>query len=268
MVSPPGASRVQSEDILIGNRWDTTIAFISREMPTMPETYVDALMVDDGMDERTFFALNGCPYAFMKAMRQFAKAAAVLKQMLPEDGSSEMQQVDELVEYLRKWENEYTTSIEEVQASDEDPDDRMDRFHCCEAWRSAVLLYSRRVFCTHQDPAGLRVIQHLSRTVLDHIRCIRVTQMMQKQVLLPVFLAAVETADEDSRCFVRQYCKHWSTTARYSQFETALTLIENIWVSYEVNDRADYWWGCDIGSHMWSGEHDGGPGLEQELLLG
>lgn len=234
----------------------------------MPESYVDALMVDEGMDERTFFALNGCPYAFMKCMRQFARAAAVLQRTIPDDDPFDMQQIDELVEYLKGWTNDYTTSLEDVQISEEDPDDRMDRYHCVEAWRSAIILYSRRVFCSHQDPAGLRVIRHLSRTVLDHVRCIRETQMVQKQVLLPIFLAAVEVADENNRCFVRQYCKHWSTTARYTQFETALALIENIWLAYEVSDRADYWWGCEIGSHVWSGENDGGSGLEQELLLG
>lgn len=145
----------------------------------------------------------------------------------------------------------------------------MDRFHCVEAWRYAIILYTRRVFRSHQDLADLRVIDHLTRVILDHVRCIRKTQMVQKQVLLPVFLAAGEVEDEDTRNFVRQYCNHWSRTARYSQFETALASIENIWATYDARQRAVYWWGCNIGDHVWSAEYDqGSHGIERELLLG
>ena len=235
----------------------------------MPEAYLDALMVDESMDESTFFALNGCPHSFMKVMWQLEKIAANYKQTLLEHGSFDMQQVDDLVEYLKGWINNNAMSIEESQASDEDADDRMDRFHCVEAWRYAIILYSRRVFRSHQDPADLRVIDHLTRVILDHVRCIRDTQMVQKQVLLPVFLAAVEVEDENTRCFVRQYCNHWSKTARYSQFETALASIENIWATYDASQRAVYWWGCKIDDHVWSEDYDDGShGIERVLLLG
>jgi hypothetical protein len=239
-------------------------------MPKMPEAYLDALMVDDSMDEATFFALNGCPYSFMKVMWQFAKMAANYKQTLLELGTFDVQEVGDLVEYLKGWINNNAMSIEKNEASDEDIDDRMDRFHCIEAWRYAIILYSRRVFRSHQDSADLRVIDHLTRVILDHVRCIRETQMIQKQALLPVFLAAVEVEDENNRHFVRQYCNRWSTTARYSQFETALAAIENIWATYDASQRAVYWWGCKIDNHLWSEEYDdhSSHGIERELLLG
>ena len=233
----------------------------------MPEVYLDAMVADESMDESTFFALNGCPYSFMKVMWQFAKLAAIYKQTLLEHGAFDLHQVDVLVEYLKGWINNNAMSIEETQASDEDTDDRMDRFHCVEAWRYAIILYSRRVFRSHQDSADLRVIDHLTRVILDHVRCIRETQMVQKQVLLPVFLAAAEIEDESNRYFVRQYCHHWSRTARYSQFETALASIENVWATYDPSQRAVYWWGCNIDDHVWSEENDS-HGIETELLLG
>jgi hypothetical protein len=235
----------------------------------MPEAYLDALMVDENMDESTFFALNGCPYLFMKVMWQLAKLAANYKQTLLEHGSFDVQQVDDLAECLNGWINNNAMSIEEIQASNEDTNDKLDRFHCVEAWRYAIILYSRRVFRLHQDSGDLRVIDHLTRVILDHVRCIRETQMVQKQVLLPVFLAGVEVEDDYSRFFVRQYCNRWSKTARYSQFETALALIENIWATCDASQRAVYWWGCKIGDYACSEEYDhGGYGIERELLLG
>ena len=235
----------------------------------MPEAYLDALMVDESMDESTFFALNGCPYSFMKVMWQLAKLAASYKQTLLGHGSFDAQQVADLAEYVNGWNNNNAMSIEQIQANNEGTDDKMDRFHCVEAWRYAIILYSRRVFRSHRDSGDLRVIDHLTRVILDHVRCIRGTQMVQKQVLLPVFLAAVEVEDENTRFFVRQYCNHWSKTARYSQFETALALIEEIWATFDTGQRAVYWWGCKIGDYAWSEEYDhGGYGIERELLLG
>ena len=235
----------------------------------MPKAYVDALMADESMDEATFFALNGCPYFFMKIMWQLAKMAARYKQTLLERGPFDMQQVEDLSESLNGWTNNDAMSIEDIRASHEDTEQRIDRFHCVEAWRYAIILYSRRVFRSQQNLADLRVIDHLIRVILDHVRCIRETEMVQKQVLLPIFLAAVEVKDEHNRNFVRQYCNRWSKTARYSQFETALALIEDIWAGSDAGQRDVYWWGCKIGDYVWSDEYDyGGHGIQKELLLG
>lgn len=236
----------------------------------MPEAYLDSLMIDESMDEATFFALNGCPYFFMKVMFRLANLASTLKhQMLMDEGPFDMDQVDSLVKVIKGWTNNNALSIDEIEKSTEDFDDKMDRYHCIEAWRYAIVLYCRRVFRLYHDATDLRVIDRFTRVILDHIRCIRKLKMIQKQVLLPLFLAAVETEDDFNRDFVRSYCMHWSRTARYSQFETALAWIESIWTHSDVLGRDIYWWGCNIDDQTWSGEDDSdGLGIQKELLLG
>ena len=179
--------------------------------------------------------------------------------------------------------------------NDEEPDAQLNRLHCTEAWRKATLLFAYRVFfrrnqttstgddagdgggssssSTHEDSLQhrrRRQITILSRQILDHVRCIPSTAIVQKQTLLPVFLAAAEitvsTSDfEATRDFVRNYCRHWSATARYGMFTTVGILLERVWADADpavgttateslagsgVGDtepRDEYWWGCTVG---------------------
>lgn len=65
--------------------------------------------------------------------------------------------------------------------------------------------------------------------------------MVQKQLLLPVFLAGCETTDEKLRQEAREYCAWWNERTRYGMFDTANTLMEEAW----ADDRAGTWWGSD-----------------------
>lgn len=66
--------------------------------------------------------------------------------------------------------------------------------------------------------------------------------MVQKQLLLPVFLAGCETTDEKLRQEAREYCAWWNERTRYGMFDTANTLMEEAW----ADDRAGTWWGSLI----------------------
>lgn len=132
----------------------------------------------------------------------------------------DMCSVHGVVEQVKNYIDDDLSVEDEVEPVD-DADARRNRFHCVGAWRHAILLYAQRVFTPVQDAAGLRAISHLSRIVLDSARCIPLTETIQKQVLLPVFLAAAEVEDEWNREFAREYCRYWNGRSQFSQFEDA-----------------------------------------------
>lgn len=171
-----------------------------------------------------------------------------------------------IVGELEQWTNNDDSSFRNLQEF-EDADARRDRFHCTEAWRHAIILYTLRVFTEKLDQHGLQSTSYLARIVLDHVRCIRKYSSTQKQVLIPVFLAAGETGDENGRDFVRQYCKHWSSRSRYFMFDTAETIIERIWDDWQVLTRDVYWWGVKVGGGSSSKRRQDDP-MRSQILLG
>ena len=78
--------------------------------------------------------------------------------------------------------------------------------------------------------------------IMDYVRCCRKRSLVQKQLLLPMFLAGSEVAEHEMRLFVREYCEWWKEQSRYNMFSSVLTLLEQIW---QENDSAPYmeWWG-------------------------
>jgi hypothetical protein len=249
-------------------RWDATLAIISRTQPLLNPDYLQALMEHDDEEEWTFFELNGCPAELVKYMVQLATLAFTYEQVLiMEWASFNTFPVEDIIHRLQNWANDKDATADSITESEDDPDCRRNAFHCIEAWRHGLLLYALRVFYRPQTPAGLRSILHLARVVLDHVRCIPQTAIVQKQTLLPVFLAAAEVGEEATRSFVRQYCAHWSSTARYSMFGTVLTLLEIIWADWSDSARESYWWGVKVGHHRRDVSSADGN-LMSELLLG
>ena len=188
-------------------RWDITVAFISRKRPRLPLTYLETLMAYNESDGWSFFTLNGCPAEFVMAMAQLAKLSSIYEQ------TSHMEwtifnkfPVDVVIEEVKAYHNEEEVTSDDFDHLKEDPEARRNRFHCVEAWRHTIILYACRVFTLMQDENGMRLINHLARVILDHVRCIPHTDILQKQVLLPVFLAASEVGDERNRAFVRRWC--------------------------------------------------------------
>jgi Fungal specific transcription factor domain len=250
-------------------RWDVTIAFISRKEPRLPITYLKTLMKYDEGDNWSFFILNGCPVEFVMKMTCLAKLAAIYEKTTRMEWTTfNRLPVDALVEEVRSFVNVEDANFDDIGHLEEDPDAKRNRFYCIEAWRHAILLYSYRVFTPKQNAQSIHLISHHARVILDSVRCIPHTEVLQKQLLLPVFLAASEAGDERSRSFVRQYCKYWSDVSRFYHFESAALLLEDIWNEWELSTRKEYWWGSKIGSQDWVQYNDGAQPTVSELLLG
>ncbi|CAK7203388.1 hypothetical protein SEUCBS139899_006121 [Sporothrix eucalyptigena] len=164
-------------------------------------------------------------------------------------------------------------------------DYRLDLYHCAEAWRYALLIYIERVFKwqNHKWQAERRrrrkeggsddddtseeeeeeekdsasLLQFLARRTLNHVTSCRRTTFVQKQLMLPVFLAGAEIRDMGLRNDARDYCVWWGSKTRYNMFITARALLEEVW---RRGESEDVWWG-DIF------DQKGKPG-EKEYLLG
>ena len=203
-------------------------------------------------------------------MRRLAKLASIYEKVKDLEWTTfSTVPVDLICHSVAEWKNPEDVDLDEAGISgDDDLDERRNRYHCVEAWRHAILLYCRRVFTRQQNTAGLRAINHLSRQIMDHIRCIPQTAVVQKQTLLPVFLAAAEAGDEATRDFARQYCRHWSITAGYFMFETVGILLESIWTDWDAADRSIYWWGVKVNNTAQPGLASGIQIPVTEFLLG
>lgn len=209
--------------------------------------YLETLLLYDRSDGWTFLDLNGCPGYFVLAMARLSKLASIYERVASLEWTTfTMLPVDAIVDEVKNWTNTEDIYFQDIEEP-EDMDAKRDRFHCIEAWRHAIFLYTLRVFTKKQDRHGLQSISHLARVILDHIRCIKQDKIIQKQLLIPLFLAAAETGDETDRAFVQQYCKHWSTTSRYSMFETTESTIKHIWTDWNAGMRDVYWWGAKVG---------------------
>ena len=249
--------------------WDVTIAFISRRDTRFPATYLQYLANHETDYDWSFFALSGCPAELVVYMASLAKLAAVFETVVKlEHVSFNTEAVEQTMLAVREWANPADASPAEVEQTDCDVALRRNKYHCIEAWRHSILLYCYRVFSRPSSPAQLRSITHLARVILDHVRCIPETELMQKQTLLPVFLAAAEAGDEDTRSFARQYCSHWSATARYHMFTSVDSLLEDIWADWSAATKNTYWWGTKVGGSSMPSLDDRRSTLPTEVLLG
>lgn len=216
----------------------------------MSQAYLDFLVRWGRDDEWSFFDLTGCPRDLLVNLYELAdlarqkEIASSMKWL-----SFDMTPVHEVERNIAAWtngsapsdnaddEHEESMSVEQAEAQFHD---KQDRYHCAEAWRYALLLYIERVFkCDDHQRCRPRSISRLVRLILDHVRCERRTSQIQKQLLLPVFLAGSETADEDMREFVKKYCWYWAEKSRYEMFSSVPALLEEIW-------SAEGWWGSVI----------------------
>lgn len=123
-----------------------------------------------------------------------------------------------------------------------------DLYHCSQAWRYALLVYIERVFRWRRREASTARLRLLARMTLNNmLNCRRDVsipkQSIQKQLLLPVFLAACETDDESLKEEVRDYCSWWGVKSRYDMFITTLGLLEEVWA---VSNDPESWWGSLI----------------------
>ncbi|KAJ0421678.1 hypothetical protein BJY00DRAFT_311979 [Aspergillus carlsbadensis] len=160
---------------------------------------------------------------------------------------------------------------------------RQDLHHCAEAWRYGLLLYIERVFKwrhsrdstttttkpRNQPPQQTLMLSFLARKTLNNVTACRRTSssnrntntntnttstnlMLQKQLLLPVFLAGCETTDETLRQEAREYCIWWSEETGYDMFLTAAALLEEVW-NCGARDSGSWWGGVIDGKTKMKG---------------
>lgn len=228
-------------------RWDVTVSLVARRKPRLPGSYIDALLNYDGdeSDGWSSFTLNGCPLPFISAMSQLANLAAIYEQTKQMEYTLfDHAAVDAILERVKAYADidQSLPTCNETNMADA----LRNRHHCIEAWRHGILLYAQRVFKPVPNEAGVQQISHLSRVILDSVRCIPPTETIQKQVLLPVFLAAAEVGNQWNRDFVREYCRHWTKISNFDQFETVGRLLEDIWAGWAEDTRDVYWWGVKV----------------------
>lgn len=143
-----------------------------------------------------------------------------------------------------------------------------DLYHCAQAWRFALLVYIERVFkCRRREELGSRTrLSLFARKALNNVSSCRRGTMLQKQLLLPVFLAGCETQDETLRDEARGYCRWWAAQTRYEMFMTSLGLLEEVWAA-SAND-AGCWWGSLIDQKSGSGSRSTEVIIFEQIQLG
>ncbi|KIW00467.1 uncharacterized protein PV09_07991 [Verruconis gallopava] len=251
--------------------WDVTIAFISRRQPRLPQTYLQAVKSCKESNSWSFFTLNGCPIEFVSSMARLAKLASIYEKTLQMEWTTfndfpvfaEMCQIQAFV-------NPEHVFLDDLDAHtlDDNVDLKRNRYHCIEAWRNAILLYVYQVFLPRKDQDNVRKRAYLARSVLDNVRCIPRSDMIQKQVLLPVFLAGAEVKTDADREFSKQYCTYWSAASRFYHFGSASELLEEIWDEMDKSADEQYWWGVKVSSHGTTHADDKEDSMIQEILLG
>jgi hypothetical protein len=219
----------------------------------------------------SFFTLNGCPLEFVMAMARFSNLASIYEKTTRMewtifDDSPVIAEVMKVTAFVNT-EDVLPSELDSLNSSD-DIHARRNKFHCVEAWRHAILLYVCRVFSQTKEMRISQKPAHLARLVLDSVRCIPATDFIQKQVLLPMFLAGAELRSGQDREFARKYCKHWSDTSRAYHFESAAEMLEDIWRESDTLSECNYWWGYRVNSQTDRAARKAGVSFVSEVLLG
>ncbi|UKZ96656.1 uncharacterized protein TrAFT101_011434 [Trichoderma asperellum] len=238
--------------------WDVTLALTTRQGCVLSESTIVNLFKPICSAKPTFYSVSGCPEALFKQMvrlgsyaREFELASTMVCV------NFDMNPVLEVEAAIREWKDQTYGDIYELCSSKGLPEGyswanmmhHEDLHHCAEAWRYALLLYINRVFKWQRDMPPSPSLSFLARKALNHVTSCRRDSMVQKQLLLPVFLAGCETTDEHLRQEAKQYCTWWSNKTRYDMFSTTTELLEEVWA-----DRSETaWWGSLIDEKSRSG---------------
>ncbi len=217
-----------------------------------------------------FFSISGCPrdlFQYMVRLAAYAREFEVVASMTCV--AFNMSHVASVRESIQSWQNfrvdDFKTAL---GSSAEDSNaqslmalhDNEDLYHCAEAWRNALLLYVEQVFCRDRKTRS-PLLGFLARRTLNHVASCRRSSMVQKQLLLPVFLSACETRDETLQEQARDYCKWWDERTRYGMFSTAIDLIEELW----HGDDPSLWWGLILDQKS---RENGSSQIPRQYLFG
>lgn len=239
------------------SRWDATLALISRQGMIIDLKYLDHILSFQGSDQWSFYELTGCPdelvvhLIHLAELAKQSELAANLAWL-----SFDLSPVLEIRAAVETWQRDefaqahLTDNPTEIEGH-EDAETRwqrqQDRYHCAEAWRQSLLLYTQRVFTWRRPDPPSPILKLLARKTLDHVRSCRRMFQTQKQLLLPVYLAGSEVTDEEFRQFAREYCNWWATRSRYNMFSTVPVLLEQVWKGGpHALPPYLWWWGAVV----------------------
>lgn len=257
---------------------DVLLAMTNRAGLRLSSTTLRSILDDTDSAGHEFFTLTGCPLDILRFM---ARLAVYAHEHRLASGMScvrfDTAPVRRLQQRLGMW---ASPAFADPQMPDDlwtlpdtSPDgameDRLDRYHCAESWRNALLLYMGRIFAQperlgeeseEEDRQGTRndrkdiqakpnspILEHLARRTLNHVKSCRNTNFVQKQLLLPVFLAGCETRDAGLRADAREFCSWWCGRTRYKMFLTARAIMEDVW-------QQGVWWGAVVDQRVRSGK--------------
>lgn len=223
----------------------------------MPDSYSQYLLNNADNDSWSFYDLGGVPQELFQSLLQLSRLAReneIVSTM--KWASFNLAPVQQLEDSLKAWTSlrfSDLTLSEETNKGEtyQDYQIRHDSHHCAEAWRFTLLLYIQRVFKWDRTHSPSPIIYRLARKVLDHVRCCRNTSLIQKQLLIPVFLAGSELSDIDAQEVARSYCAWWTEKSRYKMFETAGVVLEEMWKSRTETS----WWGSYLDEQRMSLEY-------------
>lgn len=252
-------------------RWDVTLGLTSRRGFVLSGSTIRSVL--EPVNCSDFYSISGCPEELFGHMYQLATYAQEF-----ELASSmtcvrfDMGPVLEVEKAIKAWQPPYSDDLDGdishlsmanlPKDYNSDPVQAahyiQDLHHCAQAWRYALLVYIERVFKWRRQEASQARLRLFARKALNNISSCRRSVMLQKQLLLPVFLGACETEDENLRNEARDYCKWWAGQTRYEMFITSLGMLEEVWAS-EID--ADSWWGSLIDQKF-------GFGSTQQYLFG
>lgn len=239
------------------NRWDSTLALISRQGLILDPCFFNHVSQHQNSDDWSFYDLTGCPsdlVIYLVELAELANQREIAARMAWLN--FDLSVVTEVKRKVLTWRSEHFAEVlrQTIDTSDSklcsdntvDIEERLhlsqDRYHCAEAWRYALLIYTQRVFYWDRNNSPPSSLSWLARRTLDHVRSCRRTSQAQKQLLLPVFLAGSETTDDGMRRFAQKYCMWWATHSRYNMFNSGSFLLEEIWRAGSYNA----WWGSVI----------------------
>ncbi|KAJ3550925.1 hypothetical protein NPX13_g11446 [Xylaria arbuscula] len=240
--------RIQARiDMLVW--WDVTLALTTRKGCIMSgSTMLSLLNPTSTLANPNFYSVSGCPqelFGHMIRLASYAREYELASTMAYV--KFDMDLINDAATNIREWQNPKPNGYGDDIADrhdygDTDPveflQSREDIYHCAEAWRYGLLLYIERVFRLRNQPAS-PVLRFLARRSMNHVLACRRSSTVQKQLLLPVFLAGCEITDEYLQQQALLYCHWWNEQARYEMFLTVAGLLEEIWVK---NDPRE-WWG-------------------------
>ncbi|KAI2606595.1 fungal-specific transcription factor domain-containing protein [Hypoxylon sp. NC1633] len=237
--------------------WDVTLGLTSRRGFILSRSTINGVLSPEHASA-DFYNISGCPaelFQYMVLLGTYAREIELASHMTCV--TFDMGPVLAVEKALKEWRTPYSddpdADFDNPRASGL-PDDWnltpiqtahyvQDLYYCAEAWRFALLIYIERVFKWRRGEASITRISIFARKTLNSMLSCRQNEMIQKQLLLPVFLAACETEDEKLRNEARNYCKWWASKTRYEMFITSLGLLEEVWATAADPDS---WWGALI----------------------